>query len=374
MPDSEGRMEFEGLGEFAGLAEVASRQCGLFPPPGRDLSARLRAALGVLDLRARDVRVERRWTRDGLDGEELSWTVGFGPRTRAYLLRPHGVTGPLPGVLAMHCHAGMKWAGKEKIADGPEPPEPEVARLRDRLYGGRAYAGELARGGFAVLVHDGFAWGSRRFTLTDPRVAGLGADASEPERYERAAREHEHVLAKACTLLGTSFTGVLASEDLAAAAYLRSRPDIASVPGSASVAAIGLSGGGVRAAVLGALDRGIGAVAMAAAVSSFRDLGEEHVAAHSWMMFPPGLTRVADWPGVVAARAPAPLMVLYAAADPLFPARGMRRAHRQITDAYREAPGRYTGVFFDAPHRFDRAMQDAAFAWLTAAFAGGPHP
>ncbi|MEV0660373.1 hypothetical protein ACIBI3_01120 [Actinomadura luteofluorescens] len=381
----------------AELAEIARRDRGLFPRPGPDLPERLRDALGVLDLRARGVRVERRWTGAGLDGEELSWTVGFGPRTRAYLLRPRGVAGPLPGVLAMHCHAGMKWAGKDKIADGPEPPAPEVARLRDRLYGGRAYAGELARRGFAVLVHDVFAWGGRRFPL-DPVP---GPDASEADRYDRAARDHEHVLAKTCTLLGTSFTGVIASEDLAAAAYLRSRPDIAPVSdttpsrpsavprtasaadggpapgadspaGTASVSAIGLSGGGVRAAVLGALDPGVGAVVVAAAVSSFRDLREEHVAAHSWMLFPPGLTRLADWPGVVASRAPAPRMVLYAAADPLFPATGMRRAHRQIADAYRDAPGRYTGAFFDAPHRFDRTMQDAAFAWLAETAGGDP--
>lgn len=366
------------LGEFSGLAEIAARDRGLFPPPGPDLPARLRDALGVLDLSAAGVRVERRWTDGDLAGEELSWTVGFGPRTRAYLLRPRGAAGPLPGVVAMHCHAGVKRVGKEKIADGPDPPDAGVAQLRARLYGGRAYANELARRGFAVLVHDVFAWGSRRFPLTahddtpahhDParhdlaRPGGRRPGGRDPGRdpggYERAAREHEHVLAKACTLLGTSFAGVLASEDLAAAAYLRSRPDIA------SVAAVGLSGGGARAALLGALDPGIGAVAVAAMVSSFRDFRDEHVAAHSWMLFPPGLTRLADWPGVVAARAPAPLMVLYATADPLFPAAGIARAHRQITAAYRNAPGHYAGVFFDTSHQFDRAMQDAAFGWLT---------
>ncbi|MFB4295753.1 dienelactone hydrolase family protein [Actinomadura sp. NTSP31] len=343
------------LGGFPGLAEIAARDRGLFPPPGPDLPGRLRDALGVLELKARDVRIERRWTGADLEGEELSWTVGFGPRTRAFLLRPRGAAGPLPGVVAMHCHAGMKWAGKDKIADGPEPPAAEVVRLRARIYGGRAYANELARRGFAVLAHDVFAWGGRRF----PLPLESGAEADEADRYDRAARDHEHVLAKACTVLGTSFAGVLASEDLAAAAYLRSRPDIG------SVATIGLSGGGVRAALLGALDPEIGAVVAAAAVSSFRDLREEHVAAHSWMLFPPGLTRLADWPGVLAARAPAPLMVLYAEADPLFPAEGMRRAHRQLTAAYRKAPDRYTGAFFDAPHLFDRPMQEAAFGWLS---------
>ncbi|MBA9004198.1 MULTISPECIES: dienelactone hydrolase family protein [Thermomonospora] len=346
------------LAGFSGLAELAAHQRGLFPPPGPDLRAALRDALGVLDLRVRDVRVERRWTDagGGLSGEELSWTVGFGPRTRAYLLRPRDTAGPLPGVVAMHCHAGMKWAGKEKIADGPRPPSAEVLRLRRRLYGGRAYACELARRGFAVLVHDVFAWGSRRPPLGRHRA----------DDYDRAAREHEHVVAKVCAVLGTSFAGVLASEDLAAAAYLRSRPDIA------SVAAIGLSGGGARAALLGALDPGIGAVAVAAMVSSFRDLREEHVAAHSWMLFPPGLTRLADWPHVVACRAPGPLLVLYALDDPLFPEPGMRRAHALITEVYQDAPRGYTGLFFSAPHCFDIPMQEAAFAWLADRRAG-PH-
>ncbi|MGP4024842.1 dienelactone hydrolase family protein [Actinomadura sp. 3N407] len=343
------------LGAFPGLADIAAHGRDLFPPPGPDLPERLRDVLGVLELSAGDVRVERRWSDAGLVGEELSWTVGFGPRTRAFLLRPRDASGPLPGVVAMHCHGGVKWAGKDKIADGPEPPLAEIVRLRTRLYGRRAYAGELARRGFAVLAHDVFAWGSRRFPLT--------GDRSEPDRYDRAARDHEHVLAKACTVLGTSFAGVLASEDLAAAAYLRSRADIT------SVSTVGLSGGGARAAFLGALDPGISAVVVAAMVSSFRDLRDEHVAAHSWMLFPPGLTRLADWPGVVAARAPAPLMVLYATADPLFPVQGMHRAHHQITEAYRGAPGRYTGAFFDASHQFDRSMQNAAFAWLADAVA-----
>ncbi|QFG23251.1 hypothetical protein [Actinomadura sp. WMMB 499] len=351
------------LDAFPDLAEIAARSRGLFPPPGPDLPERLRDALGVLDLRPAGVRVERRWTAGGLAGEELSWTVGFGPRTRAFLLRPRDAAGPLPGVVAMHCHAGMKWAGKDKIADGPEPPAPEVVRLRARLYDGLAYANELARRGFAVLAHDVFAWGSRRFPLDPAPDPGPEPGPSEADRYDRAARDHEHVLAKACTLLGTSFAGVLAAEDLAAAAYLRSRADIA------SVGTLGLSGGGARAALLGALDADIAAVAVAAMVTSFRDLREEHVAAHSWALFPPGLTRLADWPGVVAARAPAPLLVLYGTADPLFPLQGMRRAHRDITEAYRDAPGRYTGTFFDAPHRFDRPMQDAAFTWLADTLA-----
>jgi dienelactone hydrolase len=344
---------------FAELAGIAEAQLGIYPAAGPELRAAARDALGVLDLRAGDVRVERTWTDGDLAGEELSWTVGFGPRTHAFLLRPRDAAGPLPGVVALHCHAGMKWAGKEKIADAPEGPSPEVRRLREALYGGRALAGELARRGFAVLAHDVLAWGSRRFPLdAEP------GDLSEADRYDRAAGPHEHVVAKHCAVLGTSFAGVVAGEDLAAAAYLRSRPDVG------AVGCVGLSGGGLRAALLGAFDRDIRAVVVAAMVSSYRDMLGGHVAKHTWMLYPPGLPRLGDWPDLVAARAPEPLMVQYATRDELFPEAGMRRAHALIAERYREAPGAYEAVFADVPHTFDVPRQERAFDWLAGHLTG----
>ncbi|WP_101788759.1 acetylesterase [Nonomuraea indica] len=382
------------LGEFSGLAGLAVRQRGVFPDavPGPALRRAAREAVGVLDLVAEDVRVERAWEAGDISGEELSWSVGYGPRTRAYLLRPRGVTGVLPGVVALHCHAGMKWAGKDKIADGPEPPSPEVLRLRRDIYGGRAYAGELARRGFAVLAHDVLGWGSRRFPLDampEPIAALARAESprehpperprenprenprehsredppeqppehlSEADRYDRAAAQHEHLLEKYCTLLGTSLAGVVAGEDLAAAAYLRHRPNVG------PVGCVGLSGGGLRAALLGAFDPGVRAVAIAAMVSSYRDMLDCHVTRHTWMLYPPGLSRLCDYPTLVAARAPDPLLVLYAERDELSPAAGRRRAHETIARHYPD--GGYEGAFHDAPHAFDLPMQEHAFAWL----------
>lgn len=50
------------LGEFSGLAEIAARDRGLFPPPGPDLSERLRdvraALLGALDPGIRAVAIQ----------------------------------------------------------------------------------------------------------------------------------------------------------------------------------------------------------------------------------------------------------------------------------------------------------------------------
>ncbi|MEU4550359.1 alpha/beta hydrolase family protein [Nonomuraea dietziae] len=350
------------LGDFSGLAEIAMAQRELFPPPAPDLRDRAREALGVLALNAAHVRTERTWTAGELSGEEVSWEVGFGPRTHAYVLRPRrAADGVLPGVVALHCHAGMKWAGKEKIADGPEGPSPEVARLRATLYDGRAWAAELALRGFTVLVPDVLGWGSRRFPAADmPDGVPDDPDArlSEADRYDVAAARHEHVLAKYCTVLGTSYAGVVAGEDLAAAAYLRSRPDVG------AVGCAGLSGGGLRAALLGAFDRDVEAVAVVAMISSYRDLLDGFVARHTWMLYPPGLSRLCDLPDLVASGAPRPLLVWYGERDEILPLSGMRRAHAMIAEHYRRAPAGYTGVFADAGHSFGLVAQERVFGWL----------
>ena len=116
-----------------------------------------------------------------------------------------------------------------------------MVELRERHYGGRAFANELARQGFAVLVHDTFLWGSRRFEFeemaqtapppqaawpTTGAVTGLGDDnvrarAESIETYNKVAAAHEHVVAKYCTLLGTSLAGVVAFEDRVALQYLK---------------------------------------------------------------------------------------------------------------------------------------------------------
>lgn len=54
-------------------------------------------------------------THEGVTTSRVSWQLGFGPRTLAWYLRPAGASGPLPGVLALHCHAGIKSAGAERL-------------------------------------------------------------------------------------------------------------------------------------------------------------------------------------------------------------------------------------------------------------------
>ncbi|WP_144122543.1 dienelactone hydrolase family protein [Catellatospora sichuanensis] len=352
------------LGSYSDLSRVAV--------PRRDPAVVVepRDVIGLLDFapddEPREPRVDGRWSRDGVDGEEVSWSVGYGPRTRAWLLRPAARSGPLPGVVALHSHDGAKFHGKEKIADGPHPAGPDMVALRERSYGGRAFANELARRGFVVLVHDVFLWGSRRFDASTMAGAlGLAVvPDDDPAAYNPLASRHEHLVAKYCTVLGTSMAALVAYEDRVAARYLASRAEVVDGP----LGCVGLSGGGARAALLSATSPRIGATVITGMMTTHDAMLDRHVAGHTWMFFPPGLPRLGDWPDVAGCRAPSPLLVQYLRDDHLFPLDGMEAADRRLGEIYRHrgAPAAYVGEFHPGDHRFDLAMQESAFARLSA--------
>jgi dienelactone hydrolase len=340
-----------------------------------DLCQRIRTLLSVEPVppRLQDLRIETTWTNRGLRGEELSWSTGFGPRTVGWVIRPDDYTERLPGVLALHGHDGVKWYGKEKIADGPEPVDPTIRTLREELYEGRAFANALAAEGFVVLAYDVFLWGSRRFPLdamsdSIRQLTNLwvesevrsGRAPDEIARYNFAARQHEHLVAKYCTVIGTSIPALVSREDHIAAAYLSGRPDVE------SIGCIGLSGGGCRAALLQATCDLICAAVIVGMMTTYRSLLDHHVEQHTWMFFPPGLSSFADWPQVAACRAPSPLLVQYDRDDQLFRLEGMEEADREIREQYVRSgqSEAYQGLFYPGLHKFDRPMQADAFAWL----------
>jgi dienelactone hydrolase len=352
--------------------------------PGPETQSLVRESLNfsVGEEVPKDLAIERKWRRDGVEGEELSWSVGYGPRTVAWVLKPAGAREPLPGILALHAHDDFKFYGKEKIADGPEAPAPIMVAYHDWYYGGRAFANALAREGFVVLVHDVFPWGSRRFPLEDmPQMVRQSAEmlapsaplllgASEMAVYNVAADLHEHVIEKYCSTLGTTFAGVISYEDRVAAACLASRPDVI----AERIGCIGLSGGGCRSALLAATCDRISAAVVVGMMSTYAGLLDRHVSTHTWMFFPAGWARHGDWPDLAACRAPLPLLVQYDLDDELFTVEGMRAAHERLQEHYAAAGASdaYTGEFYPGLHKFDLEMQGSAFAWLKSRLEGAP--
>jgi hypothetical protein len=162
---------------------------------------------------------------------------------------------------------------------------------------------------------------------------------------------------------------VVCYEDRVALSYLRSRPEVR----AESLACLGLSGGGNRAAMLLATaEQPLAAAAIVGLMCTYEGMLDHNVASHTWMLWPPGLSPKMDWSDLAACRAPAPLLVQYDEGDELFTLEGMRAAHARIAGHY-AGIGRaeaYAGQFYPGPHKFDLPMQAAAFGWLCVRLSG----
>lgn len=360
-------------GPLAGYADLPAHLAGApvmsFPDADR---RRLAEILGVRAATATEVRVEREWTADGVRGREISWSPGFGPRTRAFLLTPVEHNGVLPGLLALHCHGGIRSTGAEQLVETACAPHPSAAHLRATYYAGRAVASDLARAGFAVLAHDAFSWGSRAFDLSapSPKLAAQidalealwrehGGMPSDEERFDAISSLHEDHLAKALGVLGTTLAGMVAADDLAAFDLLASLPEV----DDDRLGVAGLSGGGGRAVLLGALDGRVAASVVACMMATSSSLVPGYLDAHSWLLHSPGLAVWRDWPAV-AAMTGGRMLVQYGERDPLFPPTGMRAADAALATALGD---RYTGRWFDDGHEWTAPMQDDAIGWLRGA-------
>lgn len=334
-------------------------------------------ALGVPGAQQRpEVTVHWQETYDGVTTSQLSWQLGFGPRTTGWLIRPAEVPGPLPGVLALHCHGGNKFGGADRLVELPES-HPSAENARAGHYDGRALATEVARRGLAVLAHDTFAWGSRRFDLSVPpwRTEAVlearqaqwredGVVPSDADEYNAAAAFHEETVAKTAGLLGTSLAGMVAYDDLAALEVLAGLPDV----DQGRLGCIGFSGGGGRSLALAALSPRIRSYVVTCMMTTFQSLLPAHLDAHSWLLQTPGLWRLGDWPELTARSGARHLLVQYALADELFPQDGMRDAHRTLDLMHRS--GSYTGSFWPGGHVFTAHMQEEALNFLSGTLHG----
>ncbi len=114
-----------------------------------------------------DVRIESTDIRDGLSIQRVSWQLAYGPRTQAVVLKPENAQGKLPAVLGLHDHGGNKYFGFDKITRTTATQQSVMVKHQDHYYGGRAWANELAKRGYVVLVHDTYAFASRRLRMED---------------------------------------------------------------------------------------------------------------------------------------------------------------------------------------------------------------
>ncbi len=325
-----------------------------------------------------NAKVEKVLVDDGLVIEKISYALSYGSRVEGYFLYPEGMKGKLPAVIAFHDHSGYKYLGKEKIVKLPGEAL-ELTKKKEKQYEGRGWANELAKRGFAVLVTDVFAFGSRKIELkdlplwyrkdvidsSDKKILFGGKCPGSPEyiaAYNRFAALHEHVLAKTLFEAGTTWPGVFSYEDRRSVDYLITRKEV----DIKNIGCGGLSGGGLRTIYLGALEPRIKCGICIGMMSTIEEVLKEQTKCHTWMMHLPGLTRYLDLPDLAALRVPAPLMVQYDIHDALFTIKGQKDADRKLKAIYKKSgyAGNYSGKFYPGPHKFDLRMQEDAFRWF----------
>ena len=319
-----------------------------------------------------DAKILGEYIKDGLIYQHISYAQPYGPRTEGILMRPENAKGvKLPGFLGLHDHGGFKYYGKEKIT-APKNPPPIMKDYQALYYGGRAWASELAKRGYAVFVPDVFLWGSRKI---------LPEDITVPERYMRQWNERlknypvdseeyiaiyneyagfaESDIAKTFIEAGTAWPGATVYDDMRAVDFLSAQADV----DTDNIGCAGLSGGGLRTVLLASMDGRVKCSCCVGFMSTSSEFALHKVYTHTWMMYIPGLSNLMDFADLYSLHGKKPTMVLYDIDDDLYTPKGQEDADKRLREIYAKmgAPELYVGQFFPGPHKFDVEMQEIAF-------------
>ncbi len=321
-----------------------------------------------------EVKIKSKYLYQDLQVEELQWQLPYGRPTEAILIKPSNATNPLPGVLGLHDHGGQKYFGKRKITRTSDNMHPVMEEHQQHYYSGNAWANELAKRGYVVLVHDTFTFGSRRVWYQDIQGITWGPcsvegktdqnseDPANIEIYNTWAGHHEHIMSKSLFCAGTTWPGVTLTEDQVALSILAARTDV----DQDKLGCCGLSGGGLRTDYLGGLDHRIKCAISVGFMTTWKDFIMNKSQTHTWMTYAPLLPKYLDFPEILGLRVPLPTMVMSDEQDQLYTLPEMRKADEVLSEVYHKANAseRYSGKFYPGEHKFDATMQKDAFDWF----------
>ncbi len=315
------------------------------------------------------VTIHKQYIYDGLHVEEMSWQLPYGRPTEAILLKPVDAKGKLPAILGFHDHGGNKYFGCHKITKISDNQNPMMKDHQEHYYTGLAWANEIAKRGYVVLVPDSFTFGSRRVMLRDvpTRIRNGVTDGSSTDResvaaYNTWASDHEHIMAKSLFSAGTTWPGVFFAEDKKALDILCARPDV----DANRIGCSGLSGGGLRTAFMAGLDPRIKCAVNVGFNTTWTDFVLHKSFTHTWMVYVPMLPNELDFPEIMGLRVPLATLVLNDSEDQLYTLSEMQRAETILQEVFTKAGAadRFKCSYYPGLHKFDSAMQSDAFNWF----------
>ena len=319
---------YEDFGQWRRAARKRVMACLLAPPPSAPF----------------DPVVIAEQDRGSYVARKLVFNVTGDSRVLAFMLVPKG-RGPFPAVLVLHDHGARFDIGKEKVIKPLDNDRLESAtQWVNECYGGRWIGDELARRGYVCFSTDALNWSDR---------GGAGY-------------EGQQALAANLLHLGMSWAGLIAHEDLRAAEFLASRPEV----DRHRVGAMGLSMGAFRTWQVSALSDRIAAGCAICWMATAKGLmvpGNNQTRGQSSYAFThPGLFNYLDYPDVASLACPKPMLFYNGEEDGLFPVPSVREAYAKMRRVWesQKAGDRLETKLWPVPHVFNVEMQEQAFAWL----------
>jgi dienelactone hydrolase len=288
-------------------------------------------------------------------------------RVPAYVLIPKNAKLPAPGIVALHSHDGFYLWGKEKLVESTADEHPYLTAFKQRRYGGKGVAAELARQGYVVIAIDMFYWGERRMLLDNDPVAYRERPRTITEEeinaFNQRSSQSEQLVARSLFTAGVSWPGIVLWDDIRTLDYLASRPEV----DKRRLGCVGLSVGGWRSFLLAALDERIKAAVAVGWMTSLAAQIKQHIInTIGFSFYLNGLYRYFDLPDLAALIAPRAALVINGSQDRLFALDGVKAAFDKIARCYAKAgaPDRQRCRLYDAPHEFNLAMQTEAWEWI----------
>jgi len=298
--------------------------------------------------------------------EKVYFDSAPGTRVPAYVLIPKNVQYPVPGLVCFHDHGGMYYWGKEKIVE-VEDEHPVLSELKQRFYGGRSYATDLCRAGFAVIVIDAFYWGERRL-ISDEDIARGVNDHARVETREDIQHANaqsgcaEDMFARALGAIGHTWQGIWLRDEIRSLDYLLTRPEV----DPERIGCVGLSMGGFRCAQFAGMEPRVKCAVVVGWMTSYGEMFAYRPLNTHHCQYVSGAYGLVDLPDLVSLCCPGALMVIHGRRDQLFTPRGVAEAYAKIAAVYAKAgaPEHADLRYYDAPHEFNVAMQADALKWL----------